>query len=331
MPWMVAKKILAEYSVPAGHGWDNTLEAVSTSDLRNVDVSGLTDAYVDHLCFGEKSIRLYTFSAKDMAQLRTSITSFKSPAALPLPLTGTALKKAALSDPSLIYVRSAADGITAVYSSIRRKDEQVRINTSAFNAATLKALGDYDEIIGIQSRRLQAYDVVWLPKKGNTVEVRTDHLVGETKETINNAQQKIYADLHAKSGSHQLVSPVDLFSVIKPIYDNANEGIVIELAFATSTGSTKHEKMRNHSDCLRREVYHVNGKAALKTQIEPYRIGVTWPVESADGSGIAPELFLEGRATMAGSTSPGLHTATIRKCRNRADYDRVLTKLEEYL
>lgn len=331
VPWYLARKIFKKFELPIGHGWSHTAEALNSVDTSKVDVRGLLNAYLDHICFGEKSVKFYKFADADIMQLRKSLENFPNPSFLPLPLSGSDLKKAPVSDPTLVYVRKERDGLTAIYSSVRSKDEQVRLQTSSLPDPARKAIGDFEEIIGIQSKRLQSYDVAWIPAHGNSVEIRNDHLAGETKETVSNAHQKIYADLHSRSGSHALVSPVDLFSAIKPIYDNENEGIIIELAFATSTGSVKHEKMRNHQDCLRREVYHVNGKKALKTEIEPYKLGVSWPIADAHGSDAAPELYLEGRVNMTGSTSPGLYVATIRKCQDSADYERVRSKLNEYV
>lgn len=329
-PWYVAKKILQKHRVPIGHGWENTLEAIK-SHKGVADVDGLVTAYLDHICFGEKSVRFYDLGHANVDNLRRQYQAFQNAPFLPLPLSGPNLQKSSFCDPALVYVHQSSTGITAIYSSVRKKDERQRLAVNSLPQVARQAIGDFEEIIGIHSRKVQAYDVVWVPHQGNVIEVRADFLGGETQDSVSNAHQKIYADVHTKSGSKSLIAPVDLFPAIKPMYDNLKEGIVIELAFATSTGSTKHEKMRDKDDCLRQEVYHVNGKAALATEIEPYRIGIRWVIADQNGELGSPELFLEGRATMAASSSPGLYSATIRKCRDDVEYSAIKEKIENYL
>lgn len=329
-PWYVAKRVLQRHQVPIGHGWENTIEA-ATGYKGSADVDGLVTAYLDHICSGEKSVRFYDLGTANVDSLRLQYQNFKNAPFLPLPLSGHQLQKAQLCDPTLVYVHQTPTGIAAIYSSVRKKDERQRLSVQSLPKAAQQAIGDFEEIIGIHSRKVQAYDVVWVPNNGKIIEVRADFLGNETQETVTNAHQKIYADVHVKSGSKALIAPVDLFPAIKPIYDNSNEGIVIELAFATSTGSTKHEKMRDKDACLRKEVYHVNGKAALAADIEPYRIGVRWVLTDQHGEFSSPELFLDGRATMAASTSPGLFSATIRKCSDSLEYSEIKQKLESYL
>lgn len=329
-PWYVARKILGKYRVPVGHGWDNTIENIGAKK-HNADVDGLALAFVEHVSFGEKSVRFYDLGPNGIRNLRQYYQAFSNPTSLPLPLSGASLKKAQVSDPTLVFVSEDPHGLTALYSSVRKNDERERVDLSKLSAQMRQAFSDADEIIKIKSRKVQSYDAVFIPNSGANVEVRVDYLARDNQDSTIYAHQKIYADIHGSSKSATLISPVDLFKVLKPLYDAAAEGNIIELAFATATGSTKHETMRDKQQCLRQEVYHVNGKAALGTDIEPYRLGVRWVLTDRSGEIFSPELYLEGRATMVAAASPGLFSATIRKCRNSEDYAIIRSKLQSYL
>lgn len=328
--WYVAKKLLERHRVPVGNGWDNTIENVKKS-FGSTDVDGLMESYLEQVYYGEKSVRFYELGAANRDNILNFYSRFQTGPCLSLPLTGKTLQQAPQSDPTLVFVSKSSEGITAVYSSIRKHDERTRLSVSSLPVAAQKAMGDFEEIIGIQSRKVQSFDVVFVPFKGTMVEVRVDSLGGDNQDTLRTAHQHLYADIHSKSGSSQLISPVDLFAAIKPMYDDKNEGSVIELAFATTTGSIKHEKMRDKDACLRKEVYHVNGKAALKADIEPYRIGLRWILADRNGVLGAPELFLEGRATMAAAKVAGLHSASIKRCRDAGEYIAIKKKIESYI
>ncbi len=330
-PWYVARKILVAHRVSPGHGWEHTVANIKASKNHNVDIDGLTRAFVEHVSFGEKSVRFYDLGSTGVQNLRQYYRSFSNPSSLPLPLSGQDLKKSALHDPTLAYVSEDSEGLTALYSSVRKTDEREKIDVSKLPAQTRQVFDDADQLIKIKSRKTQSYDAVFIPKVGDRVEVRVDYLQNDNQDSTTAAHHNVYSDIHSRSQSRSLVSPVDLFEAIKPIYDKSSEGIVIELAFATSTGSTKHEMMRDRQKCLRQEVYHVNGKAALVTDIEPYRLGVRWVLTDGAGEIFTPELYLEGRATMVAAASPGLFTATIRKCRNSEDYALIRSKLQSYL
>jgi hypothetical protein len=118
--------------------------------------------------------------------------------------------------------------------------------------------------------------------------------------------------------------------LINQIYKSATEGQVVELAFGTTTASLKHERMRRRAMCLRKEAYHIGGKAALAAPIEPYRLSVVWKLPLANGFS-TPELGLYSSSFAAGSRNPTLTDAVIRKCMGANDFAHVESRIEHFL
>src|SRR5690606_32881010 len=116
------------------------------------------------------------------------------------------------------------------------------------------------------------------PSKTDVAEVSVDMFVDDTLHGMSDFHQKMYSQVHVFSSSKAVLSAMNLFGAIKSLYDAVDEGDVMELSFATTTGSVKTEKMRSR-ESLRKEKYHVGGIEALATEIEPYRIGVRWHLE----------------------------------------------------
>ena len=189
------------------------------------------------------------------------------------------------------------------------------------------ALQGYDELIAIRSIKYGAYGAIWLPDDEDTAEVRVDYRAGDTLHDLSSFHQLMYAALHAASGSAAVMQPRYLHDAIKSLYDAKGDGTVTDLAFSTTTGSVKNERMRSEQ-CLREETFHVGGRAALKTEIEPYKIGLNWAlrVEGTDGF-TYPQLFLDGNI----NDGNALLSATIRRATTHREYDWVRNKLIEHL
>ncbi|RWN54141.1 hypothetical protein [Mesorhizobium sp.] len=319
------------HGVPVGHGWENTTAEIQAREgFKGVDLDGFYDAFIQHVCCGEKSVRMYDVGSL-IDSLRNDFAKATLPTRLPQPKRKAALFKANETDPELLCVVSKPDGLCGVFGAIRTHDQQTELKDDQVPEAVREALPSFDELIVVRASKFQSYGAIWLPAKGTVVEIRADHFVGHSLESALDFHQKLYEQLHAKSGSKAIVAPKDVFPAVKNLYGAVDEGIVMELAFATTTGSVKHERMRS-KESLRKEVYHVGGKEALATDIEPFRLGVRWSREYLGTKRYnVPELHLEGSLSMVGSASAGLTKFTVRKAANEEDYNWVRDKLVEYL
>lgn len=178
----------------------------------------------------------------------------------------------------------------------------------------------------------QAMDVVWIPSSGNVIDIRIDFPQGMHRDVGEAAQAAVRSEFFKLIGADDsLGTPVNLFPLINAIYRAPKEGTVVELAFGTTTASTKHEKMRRKAHCLREETYHKGGKAALSTPIEPYRLSVHWRRKIGRDKFSVPELSLHSSGRASADTRPELIDAVIRNCMGADDFDYVKSRMEHYL
>ncbi|QND62702.1 hypothetical protein HB777_01425 [Mesorhizobium loti] len=331
VPWQVARRMLEVHGVSPRSGWSNTIEEVKLREsFKGLDVDGLYEAFVQHACCGEKSVRVYDLGA-NADTLREKLSAEAQLSRMPRPSLKDKIQKSDPTEPALICVLQKPEGLFGIFGAIREHDHQTPLKTESLPEAARAAFPGVDEIIAIRSEMFQSYAAIWMPSGSQIVEVRVDHFVNHSQQSLVDFHQQMYVKLHAMSGSKAAIAPRELFPAIKNLYDAENEGIVMELAFVTTTGSVKHERMRSH-DSLRKERYHVGGKEALATEIEPFRLGVRWSREYLGSRQYnAPELHLEGTLPMASSQSPGLTKFLVRKAAGIEDYDWVRDKLFEHL
>lgn len=332
MPWQIARKVLDTYGVTVRQGWENTIHDLEiVDDLRGIDIEGLHWTLVQHMCCGEKSVRIFELQTSSINTVRSNITAMSAASRLPRPKFRQALIKGRRTTaPTLLAVLREADGRYLVYGALRKQEEQVPIDVDKLPPAARDALPSFDELIALRATLYQAYGVMWVPDKGEQIEVRVDHLLGDSQQSLAEFHQQMYVHLHKMAKASSVFGPKELFPALKSLYEATDEGVVSELAFATTTGSTKHEKMRS-KESLRKETYHVGGKEALSTDIEPYKLGVRWPVRFGLKDFLYPELHLDGTLSMVGSLTPGLSRYTVRKAVRFEDYNWVRDKLLEYL
>lgn len=334
MPWPVGQLVLAESNVRRGQGWDKTVAKLSADPGLGGKADDLAVALREHLLCGEKSVSFLTLSQPNLTALRSSILQTTILPSLEAEIFPVLLDKDQLTatspDLKLISRVETDNGIAAVFSSIRTIVTREELDRTEIPAAAADALADFDEIVGVKHTKVQAVDVLWIPAKGNLVDLRIDYPQGMYIEQASAAQQQLLKRLVSEFG---LESPsvVNLFQLIGAIYNSPREGNVVELAFGTTTASLKHEKMRRSHLCLRDEAYHKAGKQALVGGIEPYRLSVRWRRAITEERFSQPELSLFSDTRIADGENPALFQAVIRKCASMDDFDFVRSRIEHYL
>lgn len=332
MPWPVAREILAERRVPVGHGWQKTLEKCKAFKMTAPELQALTNAFREHLLCGEKIVRYYALNNKDIKILKDYYSGARVPqsefsAAYPLVLTDKKLKATTIAEPKITAIEELKDGIAVLFSSVKVIEEKTDLPVHS-----VKILNDLDtgfsKIIGIAYRRFQAFDVLWIPKRGNYISIRTD-IIGNLGPSVQQAaQERISAIVQADTGVN-LFEPFNLFPVIDKIYKSHGEGTVVELAFVTGTSSLKHEKMRLKTTCLRTEQYHKGGKAAVNGKITPFKIGIRWAPRK--GNLATPELGIFGNFTMTMEAAPAVYDAQFTGCNGAKEFNAIDDRMKHYL
>lgn len=330
MPWRVASHVMKEAGLIPGHGWDRTFEKLSNPSTE-LDIDPLVAMLQEHVLGGEKYVTLIEAQKETITSLVEHFASIDIPTsdaqkAFPLSLTDEELNGTEL-DVVPIKVIQSDKGTAVVFSSIRFFASKEEITADDLPEDSEFIFRDFDEIIGFRNRRVQAFDVAWLPHGGGAIEIRVDYPSGMNKDIATAVYQHVEKKLASVLGAPSLGNPINLFPAIKAVYENAREGNVVELAFSTTTGSVKQERMRRQRTCLRKEDYHVGGKNALAHEIEPFRLGVVWTRDKTR----RPEILLAGSSRIGLSNNPELWSAVVRNCTNLEDYEFVVSRLKSNL
>ncbi|BCH12111.1 hypothetical protein MesoLj131c_63690 [Mesorhizobium sp. 131-3-5] len=336
MPWPVGQKVLRELDFARGQGWDQTVLKITNAHVSEEKLADLNEALREHLLFGEKSTRFYELDDAEIAACQT--------AAMSAAIESTAFSEAypSLVDenqlaglssvPLLTAIEEDEEGTAFVFCSVRTIVVREPLGPEDFPGQSADAIFEsFDEIIGLKNRRLQAVDVVWVPNAAGRADVRVDFPAGMAHEAVEAAHLILRNAFNTLVGAAILGDPVNVFRLIDRMYFDPNEGSVVEIGFGTTTASVKHEKMRRKGLNLRTESYHVGGKAALRTPIEPFRVSLVWRRHIGRDRFSFPELGLNSNSRVAGSAAPAMFSVIIRKCMGASDYEFVRSRIEHHL
>lgn len=337
MPWPVGQKIFRALSLSRGQGWEQTVEKITHADISVEKLDELNEALREHLLCGEKSSRFYDVdqiaidACSDFAAVTTINEDGPFVSTYPSIVPETALTGLP-AEPTLTAIEEDEVGTAFVFCSVRTIVVRESLGPEDFPGHAADDLFDsFDEIIGFKNKRLQAVDVVWVPKAAGRADVRVDFPAGMTREIAEAAHLILRNAFNTLVGHPVLGDPVNLFPLIDRMYFDPNEGSVVEIGFGTTTASVKHEKMRRKGLNLRTESYHVGGKANLQTPIEPFRVSLVWSRAIGNNKFSTPELSLNSNSRVAGSASPAMHSVLIRRCMGASDYTFVRSKIEHHL
>ncbi len=339
MQWSIANRILKSLGAPTGRGWDKTEEKLSK--FRSAEVEEMVlRALHEHVLCGEKFTKFYRAAPEAIDALRSKLLDLEPTDSAFLEHYPMALSEGELSEiqgaPKLCEVVRSDDGIGVVYCSMIRLTTREEIDLDEFFEDVEEIESRYDEIVGYKFRPVQLFNIILLPHHYDFIEVRTDYPDGMPQDVAHVIQSQMKGLVNQLAKDEIITHPLDLFPLVRSMYEDNNEGEVVELGFGTTTASIKNEKMRRAKLCLRDEIYHKAGKEALDTPINPFRISIRWYLEH-DGFQMRPELSLHG-------TSKGQHTikqgepaaqvisaARITNCAGIVDYEHVKGRVAAHL
>jgi hypothetical protein len=93
----------------------------------------------------------------------------------------------------------------------------------------------------------------------------------------------------------------------------------------------KTEKMRGHGKCLRAEMFHKGGMAAISGKIQAYEIGVEWQLPTDERYTPRLLLHIAGAYRLTYEKNPVVEEAQVDGGALFTDLQFVLGKIKEYL
>ena len=343
IPWSAMKNILRIHEIPAGQGWNGTIQKlllyINKGEKEAKHLNALEGSYYEYVITGDKAVRFYNVCEKNIKTLIKSLSNYKPAESIyhntfPYPLPETQLDQAG-TEVTLVSIEQLNEGLALIYCTNRFVTERQEISLNDFSEETQSDLGGYDEIIAIKSHMKQFIDVIVISEKHNMIEVRADLSGGISSEDQTNALRgvahcfnKLAFEFTGVEGL--IVTPLNLFPLVDKLYEAEEEGKVCELGFITDEASIKQQKMRRKEVDMRSETYHQAGKAAVP-HLTPFRLGISWEVKGAKDIDLRPELLLPGHFRILNNNPPALYDAIISKCSGFDDYDFVTRKVKEYL
>lgn len=329
----------AIHSLPSARGWLKLEEKLrveyATEDGRKRVDEALTLIFKATIPIGTRAVQTFSLStehtlliAKLFRDLDLEDSAFLN--RYPKPLTEKSLSTAALG-PHLCEIRKERTAVTLTFCAKRLIEEKDTRTKDEIGIAAINSFGwqEYDEFVLIKRKHVQAYEIVRIDLAQSRLEIRAEVHPGvpisaSLYELINKINQILIASL---GPDVQIINPINLFPAIRLIYDNPNEGQVVELGFTTQTGSAKLEKMRVKDKDLRTERFHAGGRTAIHGALTPFRIAVRW----RDKMQSVGEALLPGSIRQLGTSAPYLGFMEVKGTLTEKDLQNCIDKVIGYL
>ena len=336
MPWPVARAIFKDCGIPTGRGWGNTESRMAsinqdTSFVENINKC--TSLYEGHIKHGGKNVKFYSVTNAQLEEIRLLIGTLDVSASIfsdsyPFIVDETLLEQAESDVHRLVRIDESDRGTYLIFASKRLIEKREVIDDADILEGVKEVVGAINELITIRRGPKQLFDVVFIPTSGQYIQLCVDHPKDMPAEYATLAQRRLRDTFFALIGFDEALEVLNLFPLIRSMYDNGNEGSVVEMDFSTNTASVKRERMRRSVSDLRTELYHHAGYTAISGNIDPYKIAIRW---SGNGIGLSPELILNSSLRMLHAPNPFLFEAEIQSCVTEADYFHVVGRMFSYI
>lgn len=337
--WTLANNLLKRAGLAGAQGWDDAITKNTSKIDSNAEERLLEHLRQSALCSNKLS-KFYRLEHEQISKLRIALEGLEVEKSKYSEVFPCALSETELGTenavPKLVSIERTEEGVGIVYASVIKLTvkEDIPISDDFRNPDLIQS--KYDEIIGLKYKAIQTFNVIWIPHHDNLIEIRTDFPNGMSNTLAHEIQSQFKAMVQNLTMQKlDIGQPIDLSQLIEKMYENHEEGTVVELSFKTSTASIKNEKMRRTPTCLRNELYHKGGKDALGTKIDPFKISIRWYF-TIDGHDFSPELTLagssRGQLSANGKTNGQIVTgAVIQNCSGVIDYEFVKERIKNYL
>lgn len=329
--FMVMRVALRIEKLPLGQSWADVIanaEERTTQGERFREF--LTKYYAESTITGGRYVQLYEITDDEtellLAQMEGAVANSDTfGATYPLPLAQNLLLSAP-SDPELCEVRKHPNGdVSLIFCSTRSHDEKIAYEAKELPSDILMRWKGIDKLVTYRKIYYQAYDVVTLRSKLNRIEICIDNPTKTKSVDLEASPLKTLSACALHMAGFKGMGakpPQNLFPAIAGMYYESKEGKVTSLAFRTTTGSIKKERMTIESDDLRDEKFHHAGMNALGQKISPYELTLDYDC--------AATLKLSAMIRELSSATPTLHGCYVTSISFNS-FEHALNRLVTYL
>lgn len=327
-----------KFSAPTAQGWDLLIQRYQAISPTHKDVqaalAGAKEAHNASIWYGNRALTIFEIPAhiantmiRQCQKLVNANNAFAR--SFPFAVDRATLERSSFNAEFVKMVKNPSDNSVRLFACSKRAyRERQTIDVSSLATAASQALDSYDEVIGVTSGFVQAYDSVVIRPSGR-VEIQIDMCCPMPLSESDIVQfMKYYIDVlntafpPPPNQQKYLYRPVNLFGLVRAFYDE-NDGKVRNLGHATGTNSVKQERMRSRKDDLRVEPFHQKGLAAI-TSTDLYSIEKSW---KGALTSISPTITLPGKFSMAGNTDARIDYAIVANCSGKIDFDQTVARL----
>jgi len=329
-----------KFGVPTAQGWDLLIQRYHAISPTHKDLqpalAGAKEAHKASILYGNRALTIFEVPHSVASVMLRTCQKLVNPqsvfaASFPFPVDRSTLERSSWNAEFVKFVRNTEDNsVRLIACSKRAYRERKTIDVGSLTAAASQALGSYDEVIGVTSGYVQAYDSVVIRPNGR-IEIHIDMCCPMPLAESDIIQfMKYYIDVlntafpPPPNQQKHLYRPLNLFGLVQAFYDD-NDGKVRNLGHATGTNSVKQERMRSRKDDLRVEPFHRKGLAAIDST-DLYSIEKTW---SGELSSVFPSVTLPGKFSMAGDIDARIDYAIVGNCSGKIDFDQTVARLRE--
>lgn len=328
-PFRAAQRLLKSVGFPSSQTWQGIHEKIAAS-RRRLDYHALDDAYVESLVASEKSISGYDIGSAKRAALLGALASLTpDPDNLfvkkyPYVLDDETLAKKGSAGTTFVGRKTLSFGTAFMFATVRVAEHKEKLPLIKLPASWRTK---FAEVYGVRKNFRQSYDAIILPDTGGYAWLVADCPLYTPEDFSDFAHLTVPRAFNTLAGEEVLDGALNLFPLIRKLYNQSSEGVLASLSHVTPTHSVKHEKMKNEM-CLRTELFHEAGSKAVDGNLSAFAIGILWEGADEDGAGV--QIEINGIAKDAGKANAYVDRAVVRNGVKLDDIKFAFEKILQY-
>ncbi len=331
----LVQSVLRAYGLETAAGWNQLIANYQSLDYSKVSVSSclsvLDYLYSSSICASNAAVWVWNISPEDAGVLISKTHELISDKSLfyssfPYPIDNGVLMSAPYNGEFVGRYDEHQD-IILFSCSKRAYRSRESISLQDLPIGARQSFYGFDELIGIKSGYIQAFDRVVISPAGR-LELHLDMCCNMSVEDMEQ-YKNYYVKLLKAFAERVLGSPapwfdfsINFFPKIVDLY-NDPDGEVLALEHTTSTKSVKGERMRSRKLDLRKEAFHVEGMKSIPST-DIFAIKKGWKTRSVGDHSYS--ISIPGKLPSAGGALGFTRYILVEGCLDFSEFEMAVSK-----